>query len=71
MIYKKSQQWKEVEELLLQVIQTRNYMQGEEHLDTFYTLTNLVLTYRDLGHLKGIEELEVITDLLKQKERAA
>ena len=70
-IYKKSRQWKEAEELLLQVIQTRKCVQGEEHSDTFCTLANLVSTYRDQGYLKGIEELEVITDLLKRKEHAA
>ena len=70
-IYKKSQQWKEAGELFSQVIQTRKCVQGEEHSDIFCTLTNLVSTYRDQGYLKGIEELEVITDLLKQKEHAA
>ena len=70
-IYKKTQQWKEAEELLLQVIQIRKCVQGEEHSDTFYTLANLVLIYRDQGYLKGIEELGVITDLLKPKEHAA
>ena len=70
-IYKKGQQWKKAEELLLQVIQIRIYIQGEEHSDIFHTLANLMSTYRDQGYLKGIEELKVITDLLKQKEHAA
>ena len=71
MIYKKSQQWKEAEELLFQVIQTRKCVQGKEHSDTLNTFANLVSTYRDQGHLNGIEELEVMTDLLKRKEHAA
>ena len=71
MIYRKSRQWKKAEKLFLQLIQTRNYVQGEEHLDTFRTLANLVSTYRDQGYLKGLEKLEVIADLVKRKECAA
>jgi hypothetical protein len=68
LIYKKSQQWKKAEELLFQVIHTRECVQGKEHSDTFHTLANLVSTYRDQGYLKNIEDLTIIRVLLEQKE---
>jgi tetratricopeptide (TPR) repeat protein len=51
--------WKEAEELLMQVVQTRKKVLGDEHPDTLTRMDNLASTYRSQGRWKEAEELEV------------
>jgi tetratricopeptide (TPR) repeat protein len=52
-------QWKEAEELEVQVMETRKRLLGAEHPDTLTSMTNLALTYSNQGRWKEAEELEV------------
>jgi hypothetical protein len=52
-------QWKEAEELEVQVLKTRKQVSGQEHLDTLISMANLASTYRAQGRWKEAEELEV------------
>ena len=71
MKYKKAKQWKEAEELFLQILSIKRRMQGVDHPDTLNSLTNLTSTYGDQGHLHGMEKLEVMRNLLKQNKDIA
>ncbi len=57
--YRNQGQWKEAEELDVQVIETRKRVLGEEHPDTLTSMADLASTYRNQGWWKEAEELEV------------
>jgi hypothetical protein len=71
MIYKKKKQWKESEDLVLELLETRKRVQGVDHPGTLNSIANLVSIYRDQGFLDGIEDLDVMRNLIKRKEDAA
>jgi tetratricopeptide (TPR) repeat protein len=52
-------QWKEVEELQVQVMETRKKVLGVEHPDTLNSMANLASTYRNQGGWKEAKELQV------------
>ena len=52
-------QWKEAEELEVQVMQISLRVLGEEHPSTLTSMANLAATYRNQGRWKEAEELEV------------
>jgi tetratricopeptide (TPR) repeat protein len=51
--------WKEAEELVVQIIETRKRESGPEHPDTLTSIANLATTYRNQGRWKEAEELGV------------
>ncbi|ERF69453.1 hypothetical protein EPUS_07857 [Endocarpon pusillum Z07020] len=51
--------WKEAEELVVQVMETRKRVLGQEHPDTLTIMANLALTYSNQGRWKEAEELEM------------
>jgi Tetratricopeptide repeat len=51
--------WKEVEELEVQVMETRKRVLGQEHPDTLSSIANLASTYWNQGRWKEAEELDV------------
>ena len=57
--YRGQGRWKEAEEILVQVIETRKRALGQEHPSTLINKANLALTYRNQGRWKEAEELEV------------
>ncbi|KAJ5517787.1 Tetratricopeptide-like helical [Penicillium expansum] len=60
-------QWKEAEELHLQVMETRKQVLGPAHPDTLASMSNLASTYRGQGRWKEAEELGVqVMDTQKQ-----
>ncbi|KAK4868697.1 hypothetical protein LT330_006899 [Penicillium expansum] len=60
-------QWKEAEELHLQVMETRKQVLGPEHPNTLISMGNLASTYRGQGRWKEAEELGVqVMDTRKQ-----
>ena len=63
--YKKEEQWKNAEDLFLQVIQTRKRVQGMDHPDTLSSITNLASTYVDEGRLNA-EALGIMEYLLNR-----
>jgi hypothetical protein len=66
-------QWKEAEELEVQVMETRKRVLGDEHLHTLSSMANLAATYRIQGRWKEAEELEVqvILQLARRNRRDA
>ena len=46
-VYYKEGRWKEAEELVVQVMETRKRVLGEEHPDTLSSMANLASTYRN------------------------
>ena len=63
LIHKKDKQWKEAENMFLQVIEIRKRMHGMDHLDTLSSIANLASTYIDQGDLNAVE-LEMMEDLV-------
>jgi len=57
--YRNQGQWKEAEELEVQVMQMHKRILGEEHPFTLNSKENLAATYRNQGRWKKAEELEV------------
>ena len=57
--YWNQEQWKEAEELEVQVMQTSLRVLGEEHPSTLTIMANLASTYRNQGRWKEAEELDV------------
>jgi tetratricopeptide (TPR) repeat protein len=57
--YRDQGQWKEAEELEVQVIEIRKMVLGREHPSTLTSITNLALMYRNQGRWKEAEGLEV------------
>ncbi|KAL4998866.1 hypothetical protein BDV10DRAFT_61899 [Aspergillus recurvatus] len=57
--YKDHGQWKEAEELEVQVLKIRESVLGLEHPDTLHIMANLACTYAYQGKLIEAEELEV------------
>ncbi|KAL2819850.1 hypothetical protein BDW59DRAFT_164884 [Aspergillus cavernicola] len=56
-IFSNHGQWKEAEELDVQVLEIRKQVLGPVHPETLRSMANLAATYRDLGRLKEAEEL--------------
>jgi hypothetical protein len=57
--YSNQGQWKEAEELEVQVMETRERMLGTEHPSTLNSMANLAITYRNQGRWKEAAELAV------------
>ncbi|PLB41722.1 uncharacterized protein BDW47DRAFT_115022 [Aspergillus candidus] len=57
-IYRSQGRWKETEELLIQVLDTRKTTLGLEHPETLTSMANLASIYSSQGQLKKAEELE-------------
>ena len=57
--YWNQEQWKEVEELVVQVMETLKRVLRAEHPNMLTSMANLVSTYRKQGQWKEVEELEV------------
>jgi hypothetical protein len=51
--------YREEEELVVQVMQTRKRVLGDEHPSTLISMDNLALTYKSQGRWKEAEELQV------------
>lgn len=64
-IYKKEEQWKNAEDLFLQVIQIRKRVQGMDHPDTLSSIVNLASTYVDKDRLSA-KALKMMEDLLSR-----
>jgi Flp pilus assembly protein TadD len=55
--HKSQGRWKEAEELMMQVVETRKRVLGQEHPDTLTSMHNLALTYQSQGRWKEAEAL--------------
>lgn len=51
-IYWNQGQWKEAEELQVQVMETKKTVLGDEHPDTLISMHNLACTWKSLGKLQ-------------------
>jgi tetratricopeptide (TPR) repeat protein len=52
-------QWKEAEELFVQVMEMFKRVLGREHPNSLNSISNLASTYREHGRWKEAEELEL------------
>ncbi|KAJ6102772.1 P-loop containing nucleoside triphosphate hydrolase protein [Penicillium sp. IBT 16267x] len=59
LLYSIGGEWKEAEELQLQLMATRKQVLGPQHPSTLTSIDNLALTYRNQGRWKEAEELQV------------
>jgi hypothetical protein len=59
LVLSESGYWKEVEELEIQVMETRKKVLGAEHPDTLIAMGNLASTFRNQGRWKEAEEIEI------------
>ncbi|KAK1580742.1 uncharacterized protein LY79DRAFT_560793 [Colletotrichum navitas] len=50
--------WKETEKRLVQTLELRRRILGEENLDTIMTINNLAITYQEQGRLEEAESLQ-------------
>ena len=55
--------FKEAEELEVQVLDIQKKLLSAEHLDTLLSMENLSRTYSDLGNFKDVEGLGVLLDI--------
>ncbi|USP74363.1 hypothetical protein yc1106_01637 [Curvularia clavata] len=68
MLYLDEGRWKEAEELLVQVMEMRNKVLGEEHLDTLTSMSNLASNYRYKDRWDDAEKLEIqVMEIRKAK----
>jgi hypothetical protein len=58
-VLRSDRQYREVEELQVQVMQTRKRVLGDGHPNTLLSIGNLALTYWDQGRWSEAEELQV------------
>ncbi|KAJ7751736.1 hypothetical protein B0H14DRAFT_3166747 [Mycena olivaceomarginata] len=63
----KSGRVKRAQELQIVVLEKQKEFLGDNHPDTLLAMSNLALTYRDLGEFKKAQELQIVV-LEKQKE---
>jgi len=57
--YSNRRQWKEAEELEMQVIETSLRVLGTDHLDTITSMSKLVSMYEEQRKWKEAEEIEM------------
>lgn len=60
-------QWKEAEELQIQVVKTQKRLLGKEHPETLTSIHNLASTFRDQGRWKETEQLQ--TQVMKTRKK--
>ncbi|KAK0435463.1 uncharacterized protein EV420DRAFT_1281686, partial [Desarmillaria tabescens] len=67
--YQNQGQWKEAEELELQVLSARKLVSGKDHPMTLLAMSNLAPTYRNQGRWKEAEEPELLISLANYKDQ--
>ncbi|KAJ5718803.1 hypothetical protein N7488_004449, partial [Penicillium malachiteum] len=66
--YRLEGEWKEAEQLFVQVMETRKTKLGADHPDTLASMANLAATYRNQGRWEEAEQLEVqVMEMSKTK----
>jgi len=66
--YSNQGQWKEAEELQVQVMKARERMLETEHPSTLNSMINLAITYRNQGWWK--EAAELVMQVIEKRKRA-